>query len=125
MALYLLIAALFIPLNLWAAITPHLHSDLSMRGLHGATVLLLLPGLVDLLSDLMGTRVAPRRVAQLVLSIFLITLAVINSWVVVAGMGVEMGWLNHLLLCLALVALIAFYLLRPQESSVWQRLCGQ
>jgi hypothetical protein len=125
MAIYLLIAALFIPLNLWAAITPHLHSDLSMRVLHGVSVLLLLPGLVDLLSDLISTRMAPRRLAQLVLAIFLITLALTNSWIVVAGMGVEMGWLNHLFLCLALVALIAFYLLRPKESSVWQRLCGQ
>jgi hypothetical protein len=125
MAIYLLIAALFIPLNLWAAITPHLHSDLSMRVLHGVSVLLLLPGLVDLLSDLISTRMAPRRLAQLVLAIFLITLVLTNSWIVVAGMGVEMGWLNHLFLCLALVALIAFYLLRPKESSVWQRLCGQ
>jgi hypothetical protein len=124
-AFYLLIAALFIPLNLWAAITPHLHSDHSMRVLHGVSVLLLLPGLVDLLGDLKGTRVAPRRMAQLVLAIFLITLTVINGWVVVAGMGVEMGWLNHLLLCLALLALIAFYLLRPEESSVWQRFRGQ
>jgi len=124
-ALYLLITALFIPLNLWAAITPHLHSDLSMRFLHGVSVLLLLPGLVDLLGDLMGTRVAPRRVGQLVLAIFLITLAVINSWIVYAGMGVERGWLVHLFLCLAMVALIAFYLLRPQESSIWQRLHGQ
>lgn len=125
MAFYLLITALFIPLNLWASITPHLHSDLSMRFLHGVSVLLLLPGLVDLLSDLMGTRVAPRRVAQLVLAIFLITLAVINSWIVYAGMGVERGWLDHLFLCLAMLALIVFYLLRPQESSVWQRLRGQ
>jgi hypothetical protein len=28
---YLFVASLLIPVNLWAAITPHLHSDLSMR----------------------------------------------------------------------------------------------
>jgi hypothetical protein len=124
-AFYLLITALFIPLNLWAAITPHLHSDLSMRSLHGVSVLLLLPGLVDLLGDLLGSREASQRVAQLVLAIFLVTLAVINTWIVFAGMGVERGWLDHLFLCLAMVALITFYLLRPQESNVWQRIRGQ
>ena len=42
MPIFLLIAALFIPVNLWAAITPHLQSDLSMRMLHGSSLLLLL-----------------------------------------------------------------------------------
>jgi hypothetical protein len=32
-------------------------------------------------------------------------------------MGVEMGWLNHLLLSLAMVCVITFYLLRPEASG--------
>ena len=51
---YLLITALFIPLNLSTAITPHLHSDLSTRVLHGGSVLLLLPDRVDLLGELLA-----------------------------------------------------------------------
>ena len=35
MIAYLVFCSLLIPANLWAAITPHLHSDLSMRVLHG------------------------------------------------------------------------------------------
>ena len=35
MILYLIFCSLLIPANIWAAITPHLHSELSMRILHG------------------------------------------------------------------------------------------
>ena len=43
MILYLIICSLLIPANIWAAITPHMHSDLSMRVLHGLSTLVLLP----------------------------------------------------------------------------------
>ena len=43
MIAYLVFCSLLIPANLWAAITPHLHSDLSMRVLHGVSTLALLP----------------------------------------------------------------------------------
>jgi hypothetical protein len=121
MVVYLLIVALFIPLNLWASITPHLHSDLSMRVLHGASVAVLLPALVDLLHDLIATRVPPRRVLQLVLAIFLTTLAAVNLWIMQAGMGVEKGWLDHLFLSLAMASVIAFYLLRPEAEPAGRR----
>jgi hypothetical protein len=121
MPFYLLTAALFIPFNIWAAITPHLHSDLSMRILHGVSTLLLLPALVDLLVDLRSTRSPLRRLLQLVLSTFLVVLAVVNLWIVHAGMGVDMGWLDHLFLALAMASLILFYLLRPEERTMLER----
>ena len=57
---YLILCSLLIPVNLWAAITPHLHSDLSMRILHGASTLLLLPLLVTLWNCLLYTSPSPR-----------------------------------------------------------------
>ena len=48
MLAYLVLSSLLIPANLWAAITPHLHSDLSMRVLHGLSTLVLLPLLLTL-----------------------------------------------------------------------------
>ena len=48
MIAYLVFCSLMIPANLWAAITPHLHSDLSMRVLHGMSTLALLPLLLSL-----------------------------------------------------------------------------
>ena len=49
MAYYLIFSSLLIPVNLWAAITPHLHSDLSMKLLHATSTLILLPLLANLL----------------------------------------------------------------------------
>ena len=40
---FLVFCSLLIPVNLWAAITPHMHSDVSMRILHGNCTLVLLP----------------------------------------------------------------------------------
>ena len=41
MIAYLLITSLLIPINIWAAITPHLHTVLTMRVLHAASVTVL------------------------------------------------------------------------------------
>ena len=35
---FLVFCSLLIPVNLWAAITPHMHSDVSMRILHTAAL---------------------------------------------------------------------------------------
>ena len=43
MIIYLILCSLLIPVNIWAAITPHLLSDLSMRILHGLSTVVLLP----------------------------------------------------------------------------------
>ena len=40
---FLVFCSLLIPVNLWAAITPHMHSDVSMRILHGVCTVVLLP----------------------------------------------------------------------------------
>ena len=66
--------SLLIPVNLWAAITPHLHSDVSMRIPHGVSTLLLLP----LLFSPSGASAASGRSA-IVLSLFAMVMVVVNS----------------------------------------------
>ena len=82
-----------------------------------SSLLLLLPALVDLLRTLMGGGNRLRGLLSMVLAVFLITLTVVNLQIVYSGMGVEMGWLAHIFLSLAMTAVITFYLLRPEESS--------
>ena len=82
---YLILCSLLIPVNLWAAITPHMHSDVSMRILHGASTLLLLPLLITLWNDRRQLRAIP----TIVLGIFAIVMVVVNSWITAMGMGGE------------------------------------
>ena len=85
MIAYLILCTLLITANGWAAITPHLHSDLSMRILHGRSTVALLPLLWNLWTD--------RRLLQvflsIVLSIFTVMLVLVNSWIAMNGMGVD------------------------------------
>lgn len=117
MIVYLLLTSLLIPVNIWAAITPHLHTAFTMRLLHGASVLLLLPLLVSLWRD--------RRVIQpvpaLVVTIFLVVMVVVNATIAVQGMGVEFGWIDHLLLALAALSVEGYYLLEPEATAPLSR----
>ena len=110
---YLILCSLLIPVNLWAAITPHLHSDVSMRILHGASTLLLLPLLVTLWNDRRHLQAIP----TIVLGVFAIVMVVVNSWITAMGMGVEFGWLDHVLLAAAELSVVAFFLLEPQTIT--------
>ena len=113
MIAYLILCTLLITANGWAAITPHLHSDLSMRILHGLSTLALLPLLWNLWSD--------RRLLQVVLSIvlsaFTVMLVLVNSWIAINGMGVDYGWLDHVMLTLAFMAVVVFFLLKPEAEG--------
>jgi len=113
MIAYLLLTSLLIPVNIWAAITPHLHSAASMRILHGVSVLVLLPLLLSLWHD--------RRVIQplpaMVLAVFLAVMVVVNVSIAAQGMGVEFGWIDHLFLALAALSVEAYYLLEEKASS--------
>ena len=109
MILFLLLCSLLIPVNLWAAITPHLHSDLSMRILHGFSTTVLLP----LLWALWQQRGRLHAVSALVLGVFAAMLVCINSVITVRGMAIELGWLDHLLLALSELAVVVFFLLAP------------
>ena len=111
---YLVLCSLLIPVNLWAAITPHLHSDLSMRILHGISTLLLLPLLITLWNDRRQLLSLP----ALMLGIFTVVMMVVNSWITAKGMGVEFGWLDHVLLAVAELSVVAFFLLEPQTSPI-------
>ena len=111
---YLVLCSLLIPVNLWAAITPHLHSDVSMRILHGASTLMLLPLLITLWNDRRQLQVIP----AIVMAVFAIVMVVVNSWITAMGMGVEFGWLDHVLLAVAEVSVVAFFLLEPQTNAV-------
>ena len=123
MIAYLLFCSLLIPANLWAAITPHLHSDLSMRVLHGMSTLALLP----LLLSLWQGRQLQSLLPSVVLGVFGVMLVLVNSWITAMGMGVDFGWLDHVLLALAYGSVLVFFLLKPeaeeQESRANQPRC--
>ncbi len=113
MIVYLIICSLMIPVNLWAAITPHLHSDLSMRVLHGVSTLILIPLLIRLWQQRQLNQTMP----SLILGIFLILMITVNVKITVIGMGVAFGWLDHLLLTLASVSVVSYFLLEPSATS--------
>ena len=54
----------------------------------------------------------------LLLAIFTTVMVVVNSWITAMGMGVEFGWLDHLLLALSEVALTVFFLTAPDPEPV-------
>ena len=123
MIAYLVFCSLLIPANLWAAITPHLHSDLSMRVLHGMSTLALLP----LLLSLWQGRQLQSLLPSVVVGVFGVMLVLVNSWITAMGMGVDFGWLDHVLLALAYGSVLVFFLLKPeaeeQESRANQPRC--
>ena len=110
MIVYLIFCSFLIPLNLWAAITPHIHSDLSMRILHGVCTVVLVP----LLLALWRQRKLLQPVFTLILAIFCVVMLTVNAWITAMGMGVEMGWLDHLFLALSEISLVTFFLLAPE-----------
>jgi hypothetical protein len=112
MIAYLLTAALLIPINIWAAITPHLHSDISMRILHGVSSLVLVPILVSLWRSRHNLQLG----LAVVYSVFLVVMFVVNVWITMNGMGVALGWLDHLLLSLATTTIVLFYFTKPTAA---------
>ena len=110
MIAYLVLCSLLIPVNAWAAITPHMHSDLSMRVLHGISTLVLLP----LLWDLWQHRRDLQALPALALAVFAVVMVVVNTWITAMGMGVDFGWLVHVMLACAETAVIVYFLLVPE-----------
>ena len=110
MIIFLIFCSFLIPLNLWAAITPHLHSDISMRILHGVCTVVLVP----LLLALWRQRKFLQPVFTLILAIFCVVMLTVNAWITAMGMGVEMGWLDHLFLALSEISVVTFFLLAPE-----------
>ena len=91
-----------------------MHSDVSMRILHGICTLVLLP----LLWMLWDQRRQLRPVPALILAIFATVMVVVNSWITAMGMGVEFGWLDHLFLAVSEVALTVFFLMAPEPEVI-------
>ena len=112
MILYLLLCSLLVPANAWAAITPHLHSDLSMRILHGLSTVVLVPLLTTLWNDRHLLKLLP----TLILAVFSVVMVLVNSWITAMGMGVQFGWLDHLLLMAAHISVLLFFLLEPHPT---------
>jgi hypothetical protein len=113
MIYYLVFCSLLIPVNLWAAITPHLHSDLSMQILHATSTLILLPLLVSLWTQ----RKRLNHIISFILITFLSVMVVINTWVAFMGMGVRNGWIDHLFLALAAMSVEAYFLCMPVPAA--------
>ena len=103
MIAYLIVVSLLVPSNLWAAITPHLHSDLSMRLLASISTVLLPP-----LWSLWQQRQRVQKLPAVLLSSFAVVLVVVNCQITVKGMGVQYGWVDHLFLAMACVAVLGF-----------------
>lgn len=116
MIAYLIVVSLLVPSNLWAAITPHLHSDLSMRLLHGISTAVLLPPLWSLWQQ----RQRVQKLPAVLLSSFAVVLVVVNCQITLEGMGVQYGWVDHLFLAIACVAVLGFYLLSEPEPEQQQ-----
>ncbi len=114
---YLIVVSLLVPSNLWAAITPHLHSDLSMRLLHGISTAVLLPPLWSLWHQRQRVQMLP----AVLLASFAVVLVVVNSRITVMGMGVRYGWVDHLFLAVVCVAVLGFYLLSEPEPENQER----
>ena len=114
MIAFLVFCSLLIPVNIWAAITPHMHSDMSMRILHGVCTLVLLP----LLWALWQQRRQLQALPSMVLSVFALMMVVVNSWITAMGMGIALGWLDHLFLALSEVALTVFFLMAPEPKPI-------
>ena len=112
MIYYLVFSSLLIPVNLWAATTPHIHSDLSMQILHATSTLILLP----LLASLWIQRKYLNHITSFILSIFLCVMVVINTWIAFMGMGVRNGWIDHLFLALAAASVEFYFLFRPASE---------
>ena len=110
---YLLLTSLLIPVNIWAAITPHLHSDISMRILHAVSVLVLLP----LLNSLWMDRQKISKVPAIILAVFTTILAVVNIQISAQGMGVQYGWVDHLMLAVAAFSVEIYFLAEEQAST--------
>ena len=113
MILYLLLCSLLVPANAWAAITPHLHSDISMRILHGLSTAVLVPLLAALWKDRHLLKLLP----TLILAVFSVVMLLVNSWITAMGMGVQFGWLDHIMLMAAHTSILLFFLLEPEQPS--------
>ena len=114
MITYLLVCLLLIPGNIWAAITPHLHSIASMRALHLASSIALMPALISIWNR---RSVLKRNPLVYFLAAFLTILLVVNLWITYAGMGVHMGWLDHYFLAIANLSVIAYFFGAPELPS--------
>ncbi len=113
MLAYLIVTSLLIPANLWAAITPHLHSEVTMRILHGTSTLVLLP----LLWQLWVRRKQDFLPVNLLLAVFLLVMVFVNIWITAMGMGVKFGWLDHVFLAIACSSVIAYFFAEPALSE--------
>ena len=113
MIAYLILCTLLVPANLWATITPHLHSELSMRLLHALSTAMLIPPLVSLWRQRRSVQPLP----ALLFAPFLVVLVVVNTHIALMGMGMRFGWIDHLLLTIACLAVIAFYLLNGDVAG--------
>lgn len=81
-----------------------------MRILHGVCTVVLVP----LLWDLWRKRKFLQPVFTLILAIFCVVMLTVNAWITAMGMGVEMGWLDHLFLALSEISVVTFFLLASE-----------
>ena len=59
-----------------------------------------------------------QRLPALLLASFSLVLIVVNTHIAAVGMGVRFGWIDHLFLAIACLAVLAFYLLSDTEDEL-------
>ena len=72
--------------------------------------------LVPLLAALWKDRHLLKLLPTLILAVFSVVMLLVNSWITAMGMGVQFGWLDHLLLMAAHISVLLFFLLEPQPT---------
>ena len=85
-----------------------------MRLLHGVSTVVLVPPLFSMWRQ----RRQIQRLPALLLASFAVVLVVVNSKITAMGMGVEYGWVDHLFLAIACMAVLAYYLLNEAEDAL-------
>jgi len=114
---YLILCSLLVPINLWATITPHPHSEVSMRLLHAVSTVVLIPLVVSLWRQRQSIQALP----ALLLGLFSAALVVVNTHIALKGMGVRFGWVDHLFLTVASLSVVVFYLFTEDGSAAVNR----
>ena len=84
-----------------------------MRCLHGVSTLVLIPLLIRLWQQRQLNQALPAAL----LGIFLVVMIIVNTKITAMGMGVSFGWLDHLLLALASMSVLSYFLLEPTAPA--------
>jgi len=106
-----------ISLNIFAAIFPHEHSDITMRMLHAYTSIALAITALICTNIVVMSRNSSEKIASALALLFSIIYTISNTKIVVTGMGVGNGQLYHFLEAIILAA--GYFLFSISKDKVF------